>query len=92
MRIRQLQMLSVRNSLRELLRIAITTLSPQASVTADDRNFDKYFGVRHAAFLNISLRKFPQDISAVERCPVTRFTNQCNLHDYKTPTRTTPRL
>lgn len=61
MRIRQIQMLPVRNSLRELLRTAITTLSPRASVNADDRRFDESFSFRNLAcdILNLSPRKFP---------------------------------
>ena len=70
MRIRQIQMLPVRKSLRELLRTAITTLPPQASVNADDRSFDESFSIRDAAcgILNIFPPKVsPHNISPVDR-------------------------
>jgi hypothetical protein len=78
MRIRQIQMLPVRKSLRELLRTAITTLSPQASVNADDRSFDESFSIRDAAcgILNIFPRKFPPTtFPRSTACTVARFTN-----------------
>src|SRR4051794_12805073 len=69
MRIRQIHMLPVRNSLHELLRTAITTLSPQASVNADYRTLDESFSILNlpCGILENFPRKFPHSISSVDR-------------------------
>jgi hypothetical protein len=75
-------MLPVRNSLRELLRTAITTLSPRASVNAGDGSFDESFSIPNAA-CGI-LEHFPPKVPPTTfprstACTVARFTNHPSL-------------
>jgi len=75
-------MLPVRNSLRELLRTAITTLSPRASVNAGDGSFDESFSIPNAA-CGI-LEHFPPKVPPTTfprstACTVARLTNYLSL-------------